>query len=161
MRLSIALLAAAIYSASFCVTDVSAKECSEVFRGGASFYADCFHGRKTASGARLNNNAYTCAHRTLPFGTKVLVENPRNGSTCVVTVTDRGPFHGRRVIDLTKAAAKKLGITGIGKVICSTGNLLGRSTEKVATKLMPDRKNAKVIAATNTTTTVHHTDSNM
>lgn len=160
MRSHIALLCATISCFVFSVSAES-RECSETFRGGASFYADRFHGRRTASGARLNNNAYTCAHRTLPFGTKVLVENPKNGSKCVVTVTDRGPFHSGRVIDLTKAAARKLGISGIGKVVCFTGNLLGSGTEKVAKTthavaktLLPQTakvKQSKAIASTTAT----------
>lgn len=138
MRLNIALLCALMYSLILSLA-ANAKECSRVFRGGASFYADKFQGRRTASGARLNNNAFTCAHRSLPFGTKILVKNPRNGSKCIVTVTDRGPFHSSRVIDLTKAAARKLGISGIGKVVCMTGNLIGSGTEKVAKTLLPDK----------------------
>lgn len=112
------LLTASIFIS--CTTAAESKEHQSVFRGIASFYADAFHGRRTASGARLNQHSFTCAHRTLPFGTKVLVENPDTGEKCVVTVTDRGPFHSKRIIDLTKAAARKIGITGLGKVVCKT-----------------------------------------
>src|SRR5262245_11996689 len=59
--------------------------------GKASYYADKFHGRKTASGERYNKNAMTCAHRTLPFGTRVRVENLTNGKVVEVVVNDRGP----------------------------------------------------------------------
>lgn len=138
MKFSIALLCVVLYSVTFSLEAI-AKECSRTFRGAVSFYADRFHGRRTASGARLDNNAYTCAHRTLPFGTKILVENPRNGSKCIVTVTDRGPFHRNRVIDLTRAAARKLGISGIGTVVCSTGKLIESRTKEIAKSVLPEK----------------------
>ncbi len=87
-------------------------------KGIASFYADRFKGRRTASGSLYDPNQYTCAHRTLPFGTHLLVTNPDTGATVNVRVTDRGPFHGKRIIDLSKAAAKRLGITGLAHVVC-------------------------------------------
>jgi len=70
----------------------------------ASYYADKFNGRKTASGFRFNNDKYTAAHRKLPFGTKLKVTNEANGKWVIVEVTDRGPFSKRRDIDLTKRA---------------------------------------------------------
>ena len=73
---------------------------------------------RTASGERCNPNAMTAAHPSLPFGTKVKVENIRNGRSVVVRINDRGPYVGGRIIDLTKAAAAKLGFVqkGIAKV---------------------------------------------
>ena len=68
----------------------------------ASYYADKFTGRKTASGRIFNNQKYTAAHRKLPFGTKVRVTNEKNGKSVVVEITDRGPFTKGRDIDLTK-----------------------------------------------------------
>lgn len=103
----------------------------KVFKGLASWYGGKFHGRKTASGERFDEDGMTCAHRTLPFGTKLLVMNPASGKTCTVTVNDRGPYIGSRVIDLSKAAARKLGITGVGRVMCSTGRF-------IADKVTPD-----------------------
>jgi len=94
----------------------SALRVDKAFKGVASFYAGKFHGRKTASGDIYNQNEMTCAHRTLPFGTKLKVTNPDTGKSCEVTVTDRGPFKKNRVLDLSKAAASKLGITGLAKV---------------------------------------------
>lgn len=91
-----------------------------VFKGVASWYGAKFHGHRTASGTVYDENKFTCAHRSLPFGTKVHVTNPANGAQCTVTVTDRGPYKGNRVIDLSRAAARKLGIIGLGHVICST-----------------------------------------
>ena len=71
---------------------------------GASYYADKFTGRRTASGKIFNNNAYTCAHRKLPFGTKLRVTSERTNKSVYVTVTDRGPFVRGRHIDLSKRA---------------------------------------------------------
>lgn len=86
--------------------------------GIASFYGRHLKGARTASGERYAPDGLTAAHRTLPFGTQVQVTNPANGEVVVVTINDRGPFHGNRVIDLSDAAADELGITrmGSGKV---------------------------------------------
>lgn len=79
--------------------------------GMASWYA---YGSRTASGARFNPNAMTAAHRTLPFGTRVLVHCRTTGRTVTVTINDRGPFVRGRVIDLSRQAALQLGIVGSG-----------------------------------------------
>ena len=85
--------------------------CKTVKQNGvASYYADKFDGRKTASGAIFRQNKLTAAHRTLPFGTKVKVKNLNNGKTVKVTVNDRGPFVQGRTIDLSKKAAQKIGM---------------------------------------------------
>jgi rare lipoprotein A len=83
--------------------------------GHASWYA--LHSR-TASGERCDPGAMTAAHRTLPFGTRVKVENLRNGKTVIVRINDRGPYARGRIIDLTRAAAHKIGLvaTGTAKV---------------------------------------------
>ena len=83
-------------------------------QGKASFYARSFNGRKTASGERLHPDSLTCAHRTYPFGTKLLVYNPANGRSVIVRVTDRGPFVRGRIIDLSWRAAKELDIISKG-----------------------------------------------
>jgi rare lipoprotein A len=83
------------------------------FSGVASFYGN-ESGSKTASGQRFNENAMTCAHRSLPFGTKLRVSH--GGRSIVVTVNDRGPFVRGRVLDLSTAAAHALGIDGLGQV---------------------------------------------
>lgn len=87
--------------------------------GKASFYSKSFSGRKTASGERLHHDSLTCAHRTYPFGTMLLVTNPANGNKVTVRVTDRGPYVKGRIIDLSVRAAKELGIIaqGIAPVI--------------------------------------------
>ncbi|MFA6210468.1 MAG: septal ring lytic transglycosylase RlpA family protein [Candidatus Obscuribacterales bacterium] len=90
----------------------------KLFDGVASWYGGKFHGRRTASGGIYDMHKLTCAHKTLPFGTKLLVFNPHNGKKVEVVVTDRGPYVGKRVVDLSKAAADKLNISGIGTVIC-------------------------------------------
>ena len=82
--------------------------------GNASWYGGQFHGRKTANGERYNMNALTAAHRTLPLGSTVKVTNTRNGKSVIVRVNDRGPFHGNRVLDLSKAAATQLGFISQG-----------------------------------------------
>lgn len=82
--------------------------------GKASYYADKFQGRKTASGETFKQNRMTAAHQTLPFGTKVKVTNLDNGRTIKVRVNDRGPFVSGRIIDLSKKAARKLGMVQSG-----------------------------------------------
>lgn len=82
--------------------------------GTASWYGGKFHGRKTANGERFDQHALTAAHRTLPFGTKVRVTNERNGRSVVVRINDRGPFAKGRVIDLSRAAAERVGMVGSG-----------------------------------------------
>jgi len=89
-------------------------------QGMASYYAHKFHGRRTSSGEIFDMHKMTCAHRTLPFGTLLKVEDVKTGKSVVVRVTDRGPFSKGRVIDLSYAAAKELGIVarGTAKVRC-------------------------------------------
>lgn len=83
--------------------------------GVASWYGPGFQGRRTASGKRFNTNHMTAAHRTLPFGTKVLVTNLANDETVELEINDRGPAKStHRLIDLSKAAAKKLGFASAG-----------------------------------------------
>jgi len=82
--------------------------------GKGSFYADKFQGRSTASGARFDQHKMTAAHKTLPFGTRVKVVNLANGRSVNVTINDRGPFVAGRIIDVSKKAAKKLGMVNTG-----------------------------------------------
>lgn len=86
--------------------------------GMASYYGAELAGNATASGERFDPSDLTAAHRTLPFGTRVEVTNPRTGATVVVRINDRGPFHGGRVIDLSHEAARRVGIAraGTGRV---------------------------------------------
>ena len=91
----------------------------EIARGLASWYGEKFQGRLTASGERFDMNALTAAHPSLPFGTRVRVRNPRNGREVEVRINDRGPFTGRRIIDLSRAAAQAIGLVqaGVGPVV--------------------------------------------
>lgn len=86
--------------------------------GWASWYGPGFHGNRSASGEIYNQNALTAAHRSLPFGTKVRVINTRTGSSVVVRINDRGPYVGGRIIDLSAAAARIVGVmkTGVAPV---------------------------------------------
>lgn len=89
-------------------------------QGWASWYGSGFAGRPTASGERFSPQALTAAHRSLPLGTRALVTNLETGQQVEVKINDRGPFtdHGRRVIDLSRAAAKRIGLVrrGVGPV---------------------------------------------
>ena len=93
---------AAASAAAFLVLSSSAAyaQC-----GGASWYGPGFHGKTAASGQVFDQNAMTAAHRTLPFGTKVEVTDQSTGKSVEVTINDRGPFVGKRIIDLSKGAA--------------------------------------------------------
>lgn len=88
--------------------------CSET--GHASWYGPGFHGKKTACGQIYNQNQLTAAHKTLPCGTRVKVTNKKNGRSVVVTINDRGPYIPGRIIDLSKAAASRIGMSGTAGV---------------------------------------------
>lgn len=95
--------------------DLSRDRIGEIIAtGAASYYGERFRGRRTASGERFNPDALTAAHRTLSFGTRLRVTNLRNGRSVVVRVNDRGPFHGGRILDLSKAAARRIGMVATG-----------------------------------------------
>ena len=109
----LAVLVAALLAASACATlPRSAGKAEEV--GIASWYGGEFQGRSTASGEIFETNDMTAAHRTLPFGTHVMVTNLQNDRSVVVRINDRGPFVQGRIIDLSYAAARVLGIVGSG-----------------------------------------------
>ena len=86
-----------------------------VQRGNASWYGPGFLGKKTANGDTFNQAELTAAHKTFPLGSKAKVTNLKNGKTVEVEITDRGPFVAGRIIDLSRAAAEKLGIIGPGR----------------------------------------------
>ena len=104
-----AVLAAASLAAILLSSSAAYAQC-----GGASWYGPGFHGKTAASGETFNENAMTAAHRTLPFGTKVAVTDQNTGKSVEVTINDRGPFHGKRIIDLSKGAAAALGFQNKG-----------------------------------------------
>ncbi len=95
------------------VTDIASaigRGIHTVQEGVVSWYGAQFHDRKTASGERFDSGALTMAHPSLPFGTMVRVTNLRNGRSVVVRVNDRGPFVGKRIADLSQAAASEIGM---------------------------------------------------
>jgi rare lipoprotein A len=79
-------------------------------------------GSRTASGGRLNPGALTAAHRSLPFGTEAIVTNQHNGRSVIVIINDRGPFVRGRIIDLTPAAARAIGFSGLAPVTVDVNN---------------------------------------
>lgn len=99
--------------------DQAMFEMSDVPDGLASWYGKPFHGRRTASGRRYDMNDLTAAHKSLPFGTLVQVENSTTGKVIIVEITDRGPFIRRRVIDLSYAAARQLGVSVTPVKLCA------------------------------------------
>jgi rare lipoprotein A len=82
--------------------------------GLASYYGRELAGNRTASGERFNPSDLTAAHRTLPLGSKVRVTNTKTGESIIVRINDRGPFHSNRLIDLSEAAAREVGIRAAG-----------------------------------------------
>lgn len=84
--------------------------------GTASWYGRYFQGKQTANGEQFDMNGLTCAHRSLPLGTWLRVTNLKNRKSIFVRVNDRGPMPDDRIVDLSYAAAKAVGITGLGKV---------------------------------------------
>lgn len=104
---------------SMTTTALSAKTETKQYKGYehsglASWYGRQFHGRTAANGTKFNMNAMTAAHKTLPLNCTVRVTNKENGKSVVVKITDRGPFHGNRVLDLSYGASKVLGFTEKG-----------------------------------------------
>jgi rare lipoprotein A len=112
--------------------------------GLASWYGPHFQGHKTSTGERFDMNQMTCAHPTLPMGTWLRVMNLKNHKTAFVRVNDRGPVLDSRIVDLSFAAAKSLGLSGVGKVrldaVRSGDPILGRAL--VAQLQMPILSNA-------------------
>jgi rare lipoprotein A (peptidoglycan hydrolase) len=98
---------------------VQPREKASIFetlaQGEASYYGHELAGNRTASGERFNPNMLTAAHRTLPLGSKLRVTNLANGRSVIVRINDRGPFVGRRLIDLSLAAAREIGMIRSGK----------------------------------------------
>ena len=101
---------------AICLMVSNGMNAQRVVDGQATYYGVRSHGKKTASGERFNKDAMVCAHRTLPFGTRVKVTNKKNGRSVVVRVIDRGPFGRGKVIDLSPAAARQLDMIKAGVV---------------------------------------------
>ena len=150
----------------FCIFTAAFPLFAEVYKTGvtASYYAEDFHGKKTSNGERFNMNDFTCAHKSLPFNTILKVTNLANGKTCEVRVNDRGPFVLNREIDLSKAAAIKLGMIGSGTTkvkleIVKKGadTKISQQTAASATKIMKklygDAATSSSTSATTSTST--------
>ena len=99
----------------FCLSSTLSIAAEE---GVASYYSDVFQGKKTASGKLYDRNKLTAAHKTLAFGTKVKITDLKNNQSVIVTITDRGPHSKKRMVDLSYAAAEKIGLikAGLSKV---------------------------------------------
>lgn len=119
------ILAVGLCAATFAANTVGVYKSNAV----ASYYADKFHGRKTANGETFDMYALTAAHKSLPFNTMVKVTNLDNGKSVVVRINDRGPFVAGREIDISKAAASKLGMLSAG-------------TARVSLQILGDKENA-------------------
>ncbi len=111
MKLTKAFLTLASILALFTLSTLSL---SAQTQGKASYYSNSLHGRRVSDGSRYHKDSLTCAHRTLPFGTLLKVTNNANGKEVVVKVNDRGPFLKGRVVDLSMAAARELGMVNSG-----------------------------------------------
>jgi len=103
---------------SFLSSTLQHISAQEVIRGRASYYSDRLHGRRMSNGQKYHRDSLTCAHRKLPFGTRLRVKNVSNGKEVTVTVTDRGPYSKRFILDLSRAAATQLGIIRAGHCMC-------------------------------------------
>jgi len=130
------------------ITGAASAQISEI--GQASFYADKFDGRTTASGEVFKQNKMTAAHRTLPFGTVVKVTNLDNNQSVTVTINDRGPFVDKRIIDLSRAAAEKLkfidkGTTNVKVEVVSLpeGSSVEQAKNQSSTPAWPGKKTAE------------------
>jgi rare lipoprotein A len=93
---------------------ITATDALAIETGLASYYSDKFQGRQTASGEQYDRNKLTAAHRTLPIGSQIEVTNLKTQNSVIVTVNDRGPYSGRRSLDLSYAAAKEIGLIALG-----------------------------------------------
>jgi len=114
LALPLILVAGCGGTAVFVAEPEVARTGHEVQKGKASYYHDSLHGNPTASGEPYDRNALTAAHRSLPFGTEILVRNLKNGKTVRVRVNDRGPFVSGRIVDLSRRAAERIALVQDG-----------------------------------------------
>ena len=135
---------------AFCIT-MNAQAETVFQQGKASYYGKAHHGKKTASGKRFNMHAMTAAHRSLPFGTQLKVTSKDTGKSVIVTINDRGPYAGGRILDLSQEAARQLGmikqvvgVVTLEKINVKQDSVRRSSTERieepllVATSNIPD-----------------------
>ena len=112
----ISVLSVILTACSTAPNKINSQQSDISERGKASFYADKYHGRTTASGERFSQQAATAAHLKLPFGTRVNVTNIANNKSVVVRINDRGPYIRGRIIDLSKAMFKKIADPKVGVI---------------------------------------------
>jgi rare lipoprotein A len=144
-RLATAIRSATSISACLFIVPLLYGSTAWAEAGIASVYA--YSGSKTASGERANPGALTAAHRTLPFGTQVRVTNKRNGQSVVVRINDRGPFLRGRVIDVTPAAARVLGFSGLAPVMLESTSGVASSLRGGAASFASVRDTPAVVLA--------------
>ncbi|MGB3618267.1 MAG: septal ring lytic transglycosylase RlpA family protein [Catalinimonas sp.] len=109
MKASVFLAIPALFLAAACAPTTTDHEPEAyVQEGKASYYANSLQGRRTSDGGTYDKTEMTAAHKYLPLGTEIEVTNLRNDSTVTVTVTDRGPYHKQRILDVSRAAARSL-----------------------------------------------------
>ena len=120
---------------AFCIT-MNAQAETVFQQGKASDYGKAHHGKKTASGKRFNMHAMTAAHRSLPFGTQLKVTSKDTGKSVIVTINDRGPYAGGRILDLSQEAARQLGMIkqGVGVVTLEKMNVKQDSVRRSSTE---------------------------
>lgn len=120
---------------AFCIT-MNAQAETVFQQGKASYYGKAHHGKKTASGKRFNMHAMTAAHRSLPFGTQLKVTSKDTGKSVIVTINDRGPYAGGRILDLSQEAARQLGMIkqGVGVVTLEKINVKQDSVRRSSTE---------------------------
>ena len=120
---------------AFCIT-MNAQAETVFQQGKASYYGNAHHGKKTASGKRFNMHAMTAAHRSLPFGTQLKVTSKDTGKSVIVTINDRGPYAGGRILDLSQEAARQLGMIkqGVGVVTLEKMNVKQDSVRRSSTE---------------------------
>ncbi len=120
---------------AFCIT-MNAQAETVFQQGKASYYGKAHHGKKTASGKRFNMHAMTAAHRSLPFGTQLKVTSKDTGKSVIVTINDRGPYAGGRILDLSQEAARQLGMIkqGVGVVTLEKMNVKQDSVRRSSTE---------------------------
>lgn len=139
MNLYIAFIISILNIVGFSPTTSEDPFIGTSFSGKASYYGVYLHGRKTANGEIMDKNKYTCAHKTLPFGTMLEVRNPVNQKSVILRVNDRGPYTKGRILDISYVAAKEIEMIRYG-VITVEVRVVGENGEvhqdfKVATSI--------------------------
>jgi rare lipoprotein A len=120
------------------------RYCDYSETGWASWYGPGFHGKKTASGQIYNQHHYTAAHRTLPFHSKVRVTNIETGKSVILQINDRGPMYKKRIIDLSYAAARDLGLLKKGVIRVHVKTIKPENpTSSITLKIRKSRKNKR------------------